>query len=416
MTDEIEGTVDAAKLIEVGNNVHAHVAVIGGGNAGLSVAGRLNRMGIRDVVVIEPRKYHVYKPLLSHVAGGMALPAMAVRNQGDVTPRGVKWIRETVAAIQPGLSTISLASGGTLSYDHVVVCPGIHQDWDKIPGLARAMESPFGASNYTPELAAKASSKLRDFRSGSIVFSQPPGPASCAAAAQKPMYLACDYWRSTGVLDEISVTMLVPDDTIFGMPLIDRELNRKIAEYGIILRTRTEIVNIDTDNQVVEVTDPCSQERERIPYDFLHAEPPQSAPEWIANSALSSQDAKGFVEVDPETLRHRLYSNVWALGDAAATTNSKSGGALRKQTLVVAKNIRSVLRGRSPQTKYDGYSVCPFTVSRSTVVFAEFDDKYRPKPSIPFWPSFAKERRLTSILDRRILPWVYWHMILQGRA
>lgn len=156
---------------------------------------------------------------------------------------------------------------------------------------------------------------------------------------------------------------------------------------------------------------------ERVSYDVLMVEPPQSAPDWLAATALSAPESTGgFVEVDPRTLRHTRFSNVWALGDAAATTNSKSGGALRKQTLVVAENVRAVIEGREPVREYDGYSVCPFTVSRSTVVFAEFDDQYRLKPTVPFWPSLVRERRLTSVLDRRVLPWVYWHMILQGRA
>ncbi|XUK60718.1 hypothetical protein ABMA10_01970 [Plantibacter sp. RU18] len=64
---------------------------------------------------------------------------------------------------------------------------------------------------------------------------------------------------------------------------------------------------------------------------------------------------------------------------------------------------------------YNGYSVCPFTVSRSTVVFSEFDDRYRPMPTIPFWAGLAKERRFTFIADRYVLPWVYWNLILQGR-
>jgi sulfide:quinone oxidoreductase len=158
-------------------------------------------------------------------------------------------------------------------------------------------------------------------------------------------------------------------------------------------------------------------ELERIPYDVLNVEPPQSAPDWLKSSTLPAPGTEGgFVEVDPRTLRHTRYPNVWSLGDAAATTNSKSGGALRKQTLALAENLAAVLKGETPRTLYDGYSVCPFTVSRSTVVFAEFDDGYRLKPTIPFWRGLARERRLTWIFDRHILPWVYWHMILKGRA
>lgn len=38
-----------------GHSAHHRVVVIGGGNAGLSVAGRLHRYGVDDIVVVEPR-------------------------------------------------------------------------------------------------------------------------------------------------------------------------------------------------------------------------------------------------------------------------------------------------------------------------------------------------------------------------
>ena len=396
---------------------HYRVVVIGGGNAGLSVAGRLTRLGVDDVVVIEPRAKHLYKPLFSHIAGGTAPASMAVRDQGSVMPKDTAWIRDSVTEIDAEASTVTLSSGARVRYDHLVVCPGIQHDWDAVPGLADALRSPSVASNYEFDLATKASALLRDTRSGTVIFSQPPGAASCAGAGQKPMYLACDYWRKTGVLGDIRVILLVPDDTVFGMPQIDRELERKIAEYGIELRTRSALVEVDSADRVAVVARSDRTEHERISYDVLMVEPPQSAPDWLKRSSLpAAADEGGFVEVDPGTLRHLRYANVWALGDAAATTNSKSGGALRKQTLALAKNLAAVVKGDVPKTLYDGYSVCPFTVSRSTVVFAEFDDLYRPKPTIPFWTGLARERRLTWVFDRHILPWVYWHMILKGRA
>lgn len=396
---------------------HYRVVIIGGGNAGLSVAGRLMRRGVEDVVAIEPRTKHLYKPLFSHIAGGTAPASMAVRDQGTVMPQGTAWIQDAVTAIDADTDSLTLGSGVRVGYDHLIVCPGIQHDWDSVPGLAEAMRSPHGASHYEFELAQKASALLKDMRSGTVVFSQPPGAASCAGAAQKPMYLACDYWQRIGVLDDIRVIMVVPDATVFGIPQIDRELERKIGEYGIELRTRSRIVEVDPTQRVVMVQREGREEADPISYDVLNVEPPQSAPDWLKSSTLpATGDRGGFVEVDPRTLRHLRYRNVWALGDAAATTNSKSGGALRRQTLAVAENIAAVLKGETPETLYDGYSVCPFTVSRSSVVFAEFDDSYGLQPTIPFWKGLARERRLTWIFDRHILPWVYWHMILKGRA
>ncbi len=399
---------------------HVKVAVIGGGNGGLSIAGRLRRRGVSGVVVIEPRSEHCYQPLLSHVAGGTARASEAVRPQGAVTPKGVTWVQDAVAHIDPERNRVELGSGGTLEYEHLIVAAGIRQDWDAVPGLPAAMLSPAGASNYLLDLAAKASPLLRDLTSGTVVFVQPPGPASCAGAAQKPMYQACAYWQRTGVLPGIRVVLLVPDPTIFGIPEIDAELERKIAEYGIEVHTNSRVQEIDADQRTVVFTtgSPTASvpRAHSVTYDALMVEPPQSAHPFIEASGLSGTDAAGFVDVDPRTLRHRRFANVWALGDAAATTNSKSGGALRKQTKVLADNLSAVLAGSAPIAEYDGYGVCPFTVSRSTAVFAEFDDHLRLTPSIPLWRTSYRESRLSWIIDRHVFPYVYWHLILQGRA
>lgn len=393
------------------------VLVIGGGNAGLSVAGRLRRYGVRDVAVVEPRTEHRYQPLFSHVAGGRARLSSTVRPQGAVIPRGVSWIRDAAAVIDPPTRAVTLESGERVEYDHLIVCPGIQRDWGRIPGLADAVRTPAVASHYEFELVNKASRLLRDLRSGTVVFVEPTGPAACAGAAQKPAYLACDYWRRTGVLDDIRVVLVVPGPTVFGIPLIDRELERKIAEYGIELRTGTELLEVDGPDRIATVGSPDRSRTERLAYDVLNVVPPQSAPDWLKATGLgAADDPLGFVEVDPETLRHRRHPEIWSLGDAAATRNSKSGGALRKQTAALAKNVVAALRGEEPPARYDGYSVAPFTVSRRTVVFAEFDERYRPRPTVPFWPGLARERRLTWIFDRYLLPWVYWNLILKGRA
>ena len=212
----------------------------------------------------------------------------------------------------------------------------------------------------------------------------PAGPIKCGGAAQKPMYLACDYWREQGVLDDIRVVMVQPYPTVYGVPGVDDELDRKIAEYGIELRCNSELTSVDAAGQTALIRDNTTGTTEELRYDVLNAVPPQSAPDWLKATDLPAPgDTGGFVEVDPQTLRHVRFPNIWSLGDAAGTTNSKSGGALRKQTSVLAKNLVAARDGKPVTEKYNGYSVCPFTVSRSTVVFAEFDDQYRPMPTHP---------------------------------
>ncbi|WGM22508.1 FAD/NAD(P)-binding oxidoreductase [Paenarthrobacter sp. OM7] len=396
---------------------HQHdVVIIGGGNAGVSLAARLSRYGVKNIGLIEPKDHHLYQPLFSHIAGGRAAVKEATRSQASVMPRGVAWIKDHAVDVDTTANMVMLASGSAVGYQHLVVCPGLQYRWDSVPGLAEAVHSPYGASHYEFELAPKAWSLLSSIRSGTVVFTMPSGPVKCGGASQKPMYLACDYWREQGVLDKIRVVMVQPYPTVFGIPEVDRELERKIAEYGIELRTNSELVAVDAASRQATIRNNVTNTTEELGYDVLNAVPPQSAPEWLRATDLPAPGGQdGFVHVDTETLRHVRHSNVWSLGDAAATTNSKAGGALRKQTKVLAKNLVAARQGKPPAMKYDGYSVCPFTVSRTTVVFAEFDDHYRPMPTIPKVPTW-KESRVSWWVDRIMFPQVYWHMILKGRA
>lgn len=393
---------------------HHEVLIIGGGNAGVSLAARLLRKSKIDVAVIEPKSQHYFQPLYSHVAAGAARMSETTRSQKSVMPRDAHWIQERVTDILPEKNLVVLSDGSQVGYQQLVVCPGLQLDFDAVPGLPEAMDGIHGTSDYAHDMVTGTWTLIQALTRGTAVFTQPPGAAKCSGAAQKVAYMACDYWREQGVLQDLDVHLVVASPTVFGMPEVDAELNRKIAEYGITLHTGTTLESVEASSRTITLRGPVDQRL--LNYDFLHAVPPQSAPDWLkATSLPAAGDAGGFVEVDGKTLRHLRYPNVWSLGDAAGTANSKSGGALRKQTKIVAQNLLAVLEGREPTQQYDGYSECPFTLTRGTAFFAEFDTHYQPMKSFPVL-RMAKERRWQWIVDRWIFPQIYWHLILKGRA
>ncbi|WP_235834446.1 NAD(P)/FAD-dependent oxidoreductase [Actinomadura logoneensis] len=392
------------------------IVVIGGGTAGITVAARLRRAGQRDVAVVEPSLRHAYQPLWTLVGGGRAPLRESLRPQRSVMPRGVRWIRRAATAVDPDAREVALDDGGTVRYEQLVVCPGIQLDWDHVPGLADGLGRDGLSSNYLAETAPATWRFIRDTRSGSAVFSMPPGAIKCAGAPQKIAYLAADHWRRQGVLDRIDIHLVLPGDTMFGVPEFARVLADVARRYGINVHFGSEVTQVDPAAREVVVTKLATGAKTTLPYTMAHLVPPQSAPDWIKKSPLAAtDDPAGYVEIDKHTMRHVRHPDVWALGDAGSSPNSKTGAAVRKQAPVLVENLLAALDGREPTAAYTGYASCPLTTARDKMLLAEFDYSGRPTPSIPLIDTM-RERTDMWHLKRRGLPFLYWNLMLRGLA
>lgn len=390
--------------------------IIGGGSAGISVAARLRRAGESDVAVIDPAMTHYYQPLWTLVGGGRAPVEESARPQSSVMPKGVTWITDAAAEIDPDTQEITLAGGATIGYDHLVVCPGIQLDWAKISGLGDTLGRDGVSSNYAYELAPATWKFIRETRSGTAVFGMPSGPIKCAGAPQKIAYLAADYWREQGVLNDIDVHLVLPTPGMFGVKEFSDVLVGVAKRYGITVHLKSEVTDVNSASREATVTNLDSKETTTLPYSMMHLVPPQSAPDWIKKSALADPaNPAGYVEIDKHTMRHARYGNVFSLGDAGSSPNSKTGAAIRKQAPVVAQNLMAVMAGKEPSARYEGYASCPLTTSRHSMLLAEFDYSMTPKPSFPFIDTI-KERRDMWYLKRFGLPALYWNLMLRGLA
>ena len=166
------------------------------------------------------------------------------------------------------------------------------------------------------------------------------------------------------------------------------------------LKTESRLVAVDgpARSATFEARNADGSRREVVKsFDMLHVCPPQKAPAFVAGSALAN--SAGWIDVDPETLQHIRFENVFALGDVASTGNAKTAAAALKQAPVVAENVLAVLAGRELSAIYDGYGACPLTVERGKVVLAEFGYAGKLLPTFPqFIIDGAKPSRLAWIL------------------
>lgn len=402
-----------------GATLHHRSVIVGGGSAGISVAARLRKAGEDDIAIIEPSDVHYYQPLWTLVGGGCAPLGESIRKEADVMPRGVSWIRDSAEEINPDAQVVTTASGITVGYDYLVVCPGIQLDWDKIPGVTETLGKEGFSSNYLPDLAPKTWEFIQAAKGGTAVFSMPAGPIKCAGAPQKIAYLAADYWREQGILDRFHIVLVLPTPKMFGVPEFSQVLVGVAARYGIDVRFLSTVIEVHSAEKEVVIAGQRDGEdyKETLSYDLMHFVPPQSAPDWIKASPLADpNNPAGYVEIDKHTLQHARWPNVFSLGDAGSSPNSKTGAAIRKQAPVVAANLLAVMAGSAelPQS-YDGYASCPLTTARNRMLLAEFDYTMKPHPTIPLI-NLQQERYDMWLLKRYGLPYMYWNLMLKGRA
>ena len=430
---------------------HHQILIIGGGTAGIMVASQLQKakQGI-DIGLIEPADIHYYQPAWTLVGANTYEFDKTGRKMSTVVPKGVHWLKDYAEQLNPEKNQVLLKGGDEISYDFLVICPGLRMAPEKVEGLTEAMEKGIVCSNYTDPLHTWET--LKNFKGGTALFGMPTTPIKCGGAPQKIMYLADEHFRKAGIRDKTDIVFAIPGGVIFAVKKIADTLMKVVDKKDINVRFFHKLVKIDPENKIawyeidkdisaggcVVMSDDnsktidkdiqynykdvkVSKENDRfgIHFDMMHLAPPQAAPQFIADSSLSTED--GWLAVNDKTLQHLKFDNIFGLGDSAQLPTAKTGAAIRKQAPIVVSNILSLLSSKTLSgDSYDGYSSCPLVTGYGKMVLAEFDysKEFKPDPKLSGFPFFlkdsSKEHWRLWILKKYALPYLYWNKMLKG--
>jgi sulfide:quinone oxidoreductase len=394
---------------------HYPILVVGGGNAGISVSAQLlNKNKKLQLAIIEPSDKHYYQPAWSLVGAGIFNKAKTVRSEASVIPKGATWIRDAVTSFKPEENKVYLNNGISLTYDYLIVAPGIQLNWGEVKGLKENLGKNGVCSNYDFRYADYTWTCIQQTHQGKAIFTNPHTPVKCGGAPQKIMYLASDYFRKQGRNKQIEVAMWSGGTRVFGVPKYEEVLKSIIAERHINMQFHQKLVEIDGENKrakFIGIGEKNKDIESWVDFSMIHVTPPQSAPDFIRNSPLAN--TAGWVDVDRFTLQHNKYKNIFSLGDASSLPTSRTGAAIRKQAPVLVKNLMAAMQGKPLEARYNGYTSCPIITGYGKLMLAEFDYDNQPAETFPF--NQAKERWSMFMLKRYILPWLYWNEILPGR-
>ena len=284
------------------------------------------------------------------------------RPMSSIIPSGVQHYPLKVSTFDPSNNSLTTAEGITVSYDYLIVAPGLKTDLSSISGLESALADPDSlvSSIYNEPTVEKLWRDIKNFKGGNAIFTQPAGVIKCAGAPQKALWVALSEWKNEGIRDSVNATFATGMGAMFAVPKYAKALEQLRQERDVEGLFQHNLVKVDAKNrtatfkQLAEGAEGKTVER---PFDLLHVVPPQKPWEFVAKSPLADA-ATGWVSVNQASTQHTKFKNVFSIGDASSLPNSKTAAAITSQVPVLVDNLLATIRGEDLQAKYSGYASC----------------------------------------------------------
>jgi sulfide dehydrogenase [flavocytochrome c] flavoprotein subunit len=333
------GTRSASAAIPSG--ISARVIVVGGGFGGATCAKYLRRGDANiQVTLIEPSTKFVTCPFSNYVLGGFrTLDSITHGYDTLATKHGVNVIHDTVTAIDPAGKKVTLAGGKTLTYDKLVLSPGIDFKWGAIKGYdeaaAEIMPHAWKAGPQTT-LLRKQLEAMRD--GGVFLLVAPPNPFRCPPGPYERASMVAHYFKQHKPKSKIIILDFKEN---FSKEGLFKEGWAKLYPGMIEVVPGSKggkAVAVDVKNMIVDT------DLEKHKGDVVNVIPPQSATSLVLKTGLANET--GFCPVSPGTFESTIHKGIHVIGDASiAGAMPKSGFAANSQGKMAAAAIVAELRG-----------------------------------------------------------------------
>lgn len=328
-----------------GRRSAGHVVVIGAGFGGTTAAKylRLWSEGAIDVTLVDPNEAFISCPMSNLVLGGSRSLADITTAYSGLDKHGVKRVRDTVTAVDAEKRQVRLASGAVLSYDRLVVAPGIEFMWENVRGMsAAAAETIPHAWKAGPQTALLRRQLEAMPAGGTVVISVPLAPFRCPPGPYERACQIASYLKAHKPGSKL-IVLDANADYQSKKPLFSRvyaEDYKGIVEY----RTNAAVGEVDVAGRTFVL-----DMGERVKGDVLNLIPPQRAGNIARDAGLVTANNR-WCEVDWMSMESVRVKNVHVLGDStlAAPGMPKSGHIANQHGKTAAAAIVELMNGRSP--------------------------------------------------------------------
>ena len=317
------------------------VVVVGGGAGGATAARYIAKdsKGAIDVTLIEASKRY-YTCFYSNLyLGGFRNYASIGHNYyGLAVNRGVNVVHQWAASVDNAGKTVQLADGGKISYDKLILSPGIALKYDSVPGYsANAQNKMPHAWTSGTQVQLLRNKVMNMKKGGTFVMVPPPNPYRCPPGPYERVSMIAHLLKQSNPTAKIIILDPKPKFSKQGLFMAGWEKHYPGMIEWLDPDTHGGIKNVNPDTMEF-VTD-----IDTFKADAASVVPAQQAGSIAMAAGVNDGD---WCPIIPATMASKADANIYVLGDASvASSMPKSGFSANSQAKVAANAIRGDLTG-----------------------------------------------------------------------
>lgn len=353
------------------------VVIVGGGFAGATAAKHIRMWSENkiEVVLIERNSKFISCPMSNTVLGGSRTISDLTQNYDTLKKKyGIEMVRGEVTAIDPQKQTVTLADG-YLSYDRLIIAPGVDFMFDKIEGLnAKVADESIHHAWKAGTQTTMLRKQLESMTDGGVFaisipkmpYRCPPGPYE--RACQVAFYLKNNKPKSKVLILDANPD-IVSKKGLFMAAW--KELYPGMVEY----RPNAEVKQVNVADKTLKT------EFEDVKADVLNIIPPMKAGAVAGMAGVANVDNR-WCAVDFLTYESKVQKNIHVIGDSVSAALPKSGHLATSQAKVCAAAIIELMQGRQPDSDPAIANTCYSMVSNNEAVHVAHVYRYNAEKKV----------------------------------
>jgi sulfide dehydrogenase [flavocytochrome c] flavoprotein subunit len=319
------------------------VVVVGGGFGGATAARTLKALEPKlDVTLVEPNAVFTACPFSNNVLAALREISQQQFGYDGVKKAGVTVAQTSATAIDASMKSVTLADGNRLSYDRLVLSPGIDINWGALPGYdeAAAEKMPHAWKAGAQTVLLRQQLQAMD-DGGLVVISSPANPFRCPPGPYERASLIA-YWLK--IWKPKSKLLILDSKDAFSKQRLFQnawaQLYQGLIEW-VPLSQGGKVTSVDP-STLTFVTD-FARHKAAVG----NVIPPQKAGTIAQHAGVAVRT--GWCPVEPVAFESTLRPGIHVVGDSAIMGGMpKSAFAANAQAKVCAAAIVELLAGRKP--------------------------------------------------------------------